>query len=141
MRVPNRCLRRHSETEFRVEDVHSVAVFLNPGLHAVQQIEVDGCVIRNAVDRRCDWLIYDEATTTSIYVEPKGSDVEGGFEQIVATYRRVVPRGAVPTRVIWIISYSGNPPFSTSIQQLTYRAKSVHKATLRVGESPYEHKL
>ncbi len=138
--LPDECVRQHREPQFGVKEQQSEVVFLNPSLLEVHQIEVDGCVFKDSDVKRCDWLVNVNGTNTSIFVELKGSDIEGAFVQLAQTQERLAE--VVKRNRIWIISYSGSPRFNTTIQNLKLRARSEHdRARLSVEGSPYLHNL
>ena len=134
------CIREHRDQEFEVEEQKSKVVFLNQELLLVHQIQVDGCVFTNIDAKRCDWLVNVDGRNTSIFVELKGSDMEHGFLQLAESHQRLSE--ATKRNVLWIISYSGQPRFSTGIQALILRArKDYNGAKLRIVPSPYYHTL
>lgn len=140
MTVASDCIREHRDPEFTVEEQKSQVVFLNGRLLLVHQIEVDGCVFTEADSRRCDWLVNVNGTDTSVFVELKGSDMEGGFVQLAETQQKL--SDIVKRNIIWIISHSGRPRFNTSVQSLILQARKHHQgAKLRVQASPYRHTL
>lgn len=137
--VPHRCQRRHAELEFSVKEEQSEVIFQNPFARRVHQIKVDGCVFTAQDDKRCDHLINVEETETSVFVELKGSDIEGAYEQLNTSQEQLAEH--INRRVFWIISYSGKPRFNTTIQILAIRARREKKASLLVESSPYTHLL
>lgn len=139
MPVPDKCVRRHSESEFSVEEHQSQVIFLNANLLEIHQVEVDGCVYTDKDSKRCDWLVNVHGIDTSIFVELKGSDIDGAFNQLAQTQLRLTDW--LRRHIIWIISYSGNPRFNSSIQILTIRARRDYRARLRVERSPHKHTL
>ncbi len=139
MRVPNKCVRRHAEVEFSVREQLSEVVFHNPVPRAVQQITVDGCVFKGEDGKRCDHLINVDETDVSVFVELKGSDILAAFQQLRETQEQLAEQ--VNRRVCWIISYSGSPRFTTTVQDLINRAAREKRARLSVEASPYTHTL
>lgn len=85
MLEPDECLRRHSDPQFTVKEHLSEVIFLNPNLREVHQYEVDGCIFGDEDPQRCDWLINVYGNNVSIFVELKGSDIDGAFEQLATT--------------------------------------------------------
>jgi hypothetical protein len=138
--VQPECIQEHRDPEFAVEEQKSQVIFLNDKLLLVQQIQVDGCVFTDTDGKRCDWLVNTSGTDTSVFVELKGSDIEGGFLQLAESQRKLDE--IVKRNIIWIISYSGRPRFDTNAQSLILRARRDHRgAKLRVVSSPHRHTL
>ncbi len=59
----------------------------NQGDFEIAKVKIDGCVLKDA-NKKCDWmfLVEDEIV---IFVELKGSDVNGGLKQLHDTYFRL----------------------------------------------------
>lgn len=79
----------------------STLKFENPGKRRVEKIEVDGCVI--TAGRRCDWLLCtdEDDHRQDIFVELKGSDIEGAIQQLEAT----LPQLARDVRLVLLRCY------------------------------------
>ncbi len=137
--VPNKCLRRHADTEFAVKEQLSEVVFLNPDEREVRQITVDGCVFKEDDGKRCDHLVSVDETQVSVLVELKGSDIEAAIEQLTETQQRLMEH--INRRIFWVVSYSGSPRHTTSIAYMQLQARLHNKATLLVEESSYTHTL
>lgn len=63
----------------------STLKFDNPDRRRVEKTEVDGCLI--IAGRRCDWLLRtdEDDHRHDIFVELKGSDIEGAIQQLETT--------------------------------------------------------
>ncbi len=137
--IPQKCIDRHSELRFSVKEQLSEVVFINPSSRAVNQIVVDGCVFKEGDGKRCDHLINVDETNTSIFVELKGSNIEAAFEQLSESHDKLAQY--TNKRVFWIVSYSGSPRITSSIQALINKAARTKRARLLVEESTYSHLL
>lgn len=139
MSLPQECILLHNEPDFSVSEHLSEVVFQNPNQLHIQQVKVDGCVYKEGDGRRCDWLINIAGESLSIFIELKGSDIEGAFDQLAQTQQKL--SDVVYKHILWIISYSGSPRFPTGAPDLIDRARREHKARLLLRGSPYSHAL
>jgi hypothetical protein len=137
--IPPECVNVHREREFRVAEQKSVVIFSNPEQREIQQIDVDGCVFKPGDGERCDWLLVINGNNMSIYIELKGSDVDKAVQQLSETQARLPDY--VRRKRIWIVSYSGKPRHTTTLQVLSRDVRKRYEAQLLLVQSPYRHTI
>lgn len=74
----------------------------NINKHMVRQFKVDGDVIKTG--QRCDYLLLNDETQTSYYIELKGSDLIKAIDQIDTTIGLIapsIPKYKVQRRIIY----------------------------------------
>lgn len=131
--VPEECVYRHNKPIFVVSEHKSKVIFNNPARHEIEEIKIDGCVYTTAIGSRCDYMIHVGKRDITILVELKGSHVEDAMKQLKATHQEL--KNCFKSNVFWIISYSGNPQFTTKIQNFKKVALSQFNATFLVRKS------
>jgi hypothetical protein len=129
---PPDCTERHSKRRFVVEEHRSKVVFENDERHKIDQIEVDGCAIVDGP--RCDWLINDDESQQSVFVELKGSNVPHAVQQLAHAHDGL--REIRKPNVTWIISSQRCPLTSTDVQSLTIKLRKHKGVRLILRNSP-----
>jgi signal recognition particle subunit SEC65 len=131
------CIVTHSKPEFTLSEERSRVEFKNPQRCEVQEIKVDGCVIADNNEKKCDFLVNVEAVQLSIFLELKGSDVMAAIEQLENTYSHL--SGHCYSQVKLLISATRYPRSDTRIQVRKDKIskKSKGKLELIIKNSPH----
>lgn len=94
-----------------VEENKRIFRIENPNKRSIDQIQVDGCKIRdNSI--RCDYLFIDVDTKKKIFVELKGKGVDHAVKQIVETVKKLAPSELCKASII-----CSSSPVGTSAQR------------------------
>ena len=137
--LPSKCVHRHVEPEFSVQEQQSQVIFQNPSLRQIVHVEVDGCVFKGSDGKKCDHLVSVDETNTSLLVELKGSNIDEAYKQLNETQERLTEH--LNRRIFWIVCYSGSPRHTTEIADMRLKARLHKKARLLVEETTYTHIL
>ena len=139
MRIPPKCVQSTKARIHELSEQQVVLTLVNSDLLNLEIVHVDGCVFANQPTKRCDYLVNVQAVGRSHFVELKGSDIDGVIEQLA--HSTVLLKDNTQRKVYWVICFSGNPRFSTGIQNLKTVAFLRHRAWLHVVNSGEEYKV
>jgi len=128
------CVVTHNKPEFTLSEERSKVEFKNPKRYEIKEVKVDGCVIVDNNEKKCDYLVNIEEVRLSIFVELKGSKVMTAIEQLENTHSHLFPH--CYSKVKWFVSSTRCPLSSTQIQVQRDRIRNKYKAELEVKNSP-----
>ena len=137
--IPDKCyVKRDDKGKSLVcEERGRKMVFHNPNRCALDQIRVDGCVIKQ--ETACDYLVLSE--DRHHFVELKGRHVMDAYRQLEATIPRFIEAGS--SKPIWcfVVSTKNVPAMQTGIQAAERRISRKWNARFRRGTNYCEHEI
>ena len=135
MPIPSKCEQVTSASKIKVEELGRKAVFLNPTKAMHRKIQVDGCVIRDAL--AADWVLSKDGIG-DVIVELKGKNVEHGAKQCLATAQFWSTNGLGQGRIAALIICRQYPHTDTGVQVAQDRFRREYKGPLHVVTGRYE---
>ncbi len=127
------CTTIKSGKKITVGENNKKLFIINKSKVDVEKIKVDGCLIKNDKEKKCDYIVcYEKKSQQKVYyVEFKGSKVKTGFIQLENTIIKTMKRFREYEKKCLVIS-SRVPKISTEIQRNKKKFKRDFKAELKI---------
>ncbi len=127
------CTEQNKNKIITASESNRKFIINNPNEKTVKKIKVDGCLITNTNQVRCDYMFkIDIPYTKVIYLELKGKNIEHACEQLKATIKLFEQDHSNIEKDCHIVA-SRVPKLATDIQQLKVQFKKQQNAKLSVG--------
>ena len=109
------CSTEIAVTKVKVQERGKKAVFLNESRETFTLVQVDGCVIVDAM--ASDWVL-SKKKTADLIIELKGTDVVHGARQILSTAQFWTNKALRQGRIAGLLVCAQYPRISTTVQRI-----------------------
>jgi len=108
----------------------------------VTRVKVDGCLIADSKNKKCDWLFLVPDRKLLILVELKGEDVLYAIDQLLSTIQALKPMvNASSDKYAIVIPSKVAPAILTSIQRAKLMLKRDYGVDLHIKNRQYNFPL
>ncbi len=137
MPIRDECQETIRHTRIVIADRGRSATFINREKLEHIRIEMDGCVVHNAL--AADWVL-KKKDVGDLIIELKGKDVEHAVQQVMATARYLVQHQLRTGRLAGlVVAKQYHPRASTSVQRAQQAFTRAFSGPLHVASSNYEY--
>jgi hypothetical protein len=110
--------------------------FVNPQGFKVTKIQVDGCLIKDQNQNKCDWLVI--AKEVEHFVELKGSDLKTAEIQLTTSIERLSKDYKAGRKFFAFMIVSSVPRKGVKVQELQLKFRKRYNANLIVQKTKLE---
>lgn len=130
-----KCIEEVTFARIVCEENGRKITFLNPKGITVTKIQVDGCLIKDQNQNKCDWLVM--ANAVEHFVELKGADLSHADKQLSASIERLSTNTKQGDKYALMI-VSRVPRAGVNVQTLQAKYRKRYNAKLIVRASKFE---
>jgi len=128
----NECITTVTHKNIVFSDKNSRCVFRikNDQQRQIERHQVDGCLIKGEELKKCDWLAVDVASSSEIYIELKGKNIDKAVEQLCTSVEQLSTNKK--TKKLAYVIATRCPLSSAEIDELSAKIWRSHKLDLVV---------
>ena len=127
------CTQMTSHKIIKVKENHSSFKLHNKPKLTIQKIKVDGCLVEDETQKRCDYLFvipsYAQKNKRAIYVELKGNGITDAIHQLEATLQFTRSQYQSADKVCFIVATQA-PRYTSHMHRYRQRFKNQYGADL-----------
>lgn len=133
-----KCIEEVTHPRIVCEENGRKITFVNPQGLTVKKIQVDGCLIKNQNQSKCDWLVI--ANAVEHFVELKGSDLKTAEVQLSTSIEKLSD-GPKTGRKFAFLIVSSVPKKGVKVQDLQAKFRKRYNAILVVQKTKHNHTI